>query len=166
MPSNTLADSTPEPASDKLRTKSSIKASDSALLVPPCVPDDTFSDSFVESTLSARSSDDDDTEIETLSINDTRIVSLLYHPHLDPRSRELATLNSLLMFVQHTPTNGSLIYEPFPDVAPYVFSNAVGHDGFRHGILSMAAIIRNMFLEEVLLLPEGCFDTGARFSLI
>src|SRR5579859_441403 len=29
----------------------------------------------------------------SLNENDSAIVSLLYHPHMDPRSRELATLN-------------------------------------------------------------------------
>ena len=84
------------------------------------------------------------------STSDSAVVSLLYHPHMDPQTHELATLNSMLIFCQATPVNGSLIYELFPDITPYIFSNSIAHDGLRHSLLSMAAIVRDIFSQREL----------------
>lgn len=84
------------------------------------------------------------------SSTDPAIVSLLYRPPMDSQTHELATLNSMLIFCQATPVNGSLIYELFPDITPYIFSNSIGHDGLRHSLLSMAAIVRDIFSQREL----------------
>ena len=109
----------------------------------PDIEEATF-DSSTESSSGSESLNEEN-EIETVPSPDAEFIDFLYRPQLDSRSRELATLNSLLVLVQSMPGNGWLMYELYPNVGPYIFLNCVRDDGLRHSILSMAAIIRDMF---------------------
>ena len=95
----------------KLSDKESVFA-----IIPPSRSTANLSDSSIESPVS----NEDDPELEVmLSREDAQIVDLLHRPRLDPQSRELATLNSLLLLIQNTPANGSLAYQLFPNFAPH-----------------------------------------------
>ena len=125
--------------SQKVRKMSYERATDE-------IPPECFGGNFDSSAESSETEYlDQESEIETIPRPESQIANLLYRPQLDSRSRELGTLNSLLVFVQRAPGNGWLMYELYPSITPHVFANSVGNDGLRHSILSMAAIIRDMF---------------------
>ena len=67
---------------------------------------------------------------------DIEVINLLHQPKSNSCSRELAILNSLLVFVQKAPGNGWLMYEFYLNITPHVFSNSIGNDDLRHSILS------------------------------
>lgn len=160
MPSTTKRPSTSQTA-PKSRAKQPVNTAtenETIQLIPPCQrPDPSGTSASISplsqihdtSTEQEHSPSTQSTQSQP-STTDSAIVSLLCHPRMDPQTHELATLNSMLIFCQATPVNGSLIYELFPDITPYIFSNSIAHEGLRHSLLSMAAIVRDIFSQREL----------------
>jgi len=89
---------------------------------------------------------DDSSSVHELVIVDTEShVRFTHNPSLDPWTYDLLLLKDLRVFIDSTPGCGCLFHELFPQATEYLVTISVANEGLRHSLLSMAAIIRDMF---------------------
>jgi hypothetical protein len=83
---------------------------------------------------------------ESARISDDEAFRFLYQPQLDDWTRELATLNSVRCFTDHSPCSTFNFYELFPKASDHIFTLAMGSDGLRHSLIALGTIVRDLIM--------------------